>query len=331
MRAWLEAASDPEPLLVETSGSTGEPKRVALSRTALLASAQATHARLGGTGTWLLALPAEYVAGLQVILRSLAGGAEPVVVADYASLAEAVTSIDGGRRYLSLVSTQLHRMLSREEDVAALARLDAVLLGGGPVDPELRVRAEELGIPLVATYGSSETSGGCVYDGHPLDGVLLDVDDEGRIRVGGPTLFDGYDDNEELTRESLQDGWFLTADCGRWDGKTLTVVGRIDDVVISGGANIPTPTVAERLRSHAAIEAAEVLGVPDEEWGQRVVAFVVTPSDLDLNQIRDWVATEYERAWAPRQLVRLAEIPLLENGKPDRVRLGQLAQGEWDL
>jgi O-succinylbenzoic acid--CoA ligase len=164
-----------------------------------------------------------------------------------------------------------------------------------------------------------------VYDGHPLDGVAVAVGDDGRVRLGGPTLFDGYEDDPDLTAEVLVDGWFLTSDAGRLDEDgRLEVLGRIDDMVVSGGVNVPAPAVAARLRAHPAVAAAEVLGVPDAEWGQRVVAFVV--GDLGLDAARDWVAATHPRSWAPRQLVPLDDLPLLPNGKPDRLRLRAAAQ-----
>jgi O-succinylbenzoic acid--CoA ligase len=177
---------------------------------------------------------------------------------------------------------------------------------------------------VVATYGSAETSGGCVYDGLPLDGVALAIGAGGRVRISGPTLFAGYDGDPELTAEVLVDGWFLTSDAGRLDEDgRLQVLGRLDDVVVTGGVNVPAPAVAARLREHPGVEQAEVLGVPDEEWGNRLVAFVV--GDVDLEAARDWVAAARPRSWAPRQLVALTEIPLLPNGKPDRLRLKELA------
>ena len=267
---WLEA-DEPEPLLIETSGSSGQPKRVVLSRDAVVASVEASAQRLGARGPWLLALPSAYVAGVQVICRSLLAGHEPVVV-DGLDFARADTQ----GRFTSLVPTQLHRLVQDEEQVEALRGLHTILLGGGPIEPSLRQRAEGAGLRIVATYGSSETAGGCVYDGLPLDGVRLAVDSDGRLRIGGPTVFDGYDGDPALTGECLVDGWFLTSDAGRVDDDgRLHVLGRIDDVVISGGVNVPLPAVARRLREHPDIEAVEVLGIPDEEWGTRVVAFVV--------------------------------------------------------
>jgi o-succinylbenzoate---CoA ligase len=312
LRTWLAAAAEPEPLVVETSGSTGAPKRVLLSRRAILASVSATERRLGGSGRWALALPPTYVAGLQVLCRSLVAGHEPV--------------LDGwaGADFTSLVPTQLHRLLDDPESVSALRELHTILLGGGPIDTELRRRAADAGLRVVATYGSAETAGGCVYDGHPLEGVALDIAEDGRIRISGPTLFDGYDGDPGLTAEVLVDGWFLTSDRGRLDDAgRLQVLGRVDDVVVSGGVNVPLPAVAARLRAHPDVVAAEVVGVADEEWGQRLVAFVVGTMSVDA--ARDWVAGAHPRAWAPREVVLVEALPLLDNGKVDRVALRELA------
>ena len=311
LRTWLHA-DDPERLLIETSGSTGLPKRVVLSRDAVVASVEASARRLGARGQWLLALPSSYVAGVHVICRSLLAGADPVVV-EGLDLAAA-----GGGTFTSLVPTQLHRLLEDDRQVATLRHLHTILLGGGPIDPTLRSRAEAAGLRIVATYGSSETAGGCVYDGMPLDGVALAIGTDGRVRIGGPTIFDGYDGDPRLSAEVLVDGWFLTSDAGRLDDDgRLHVLGRIDDVVISGGVNVPLPAVANRLREHPGIEEVEVIGVPDEEWGTRVVAFVVGSDD----GLRDWVSEVHPRTWAPQQVVVLPELPLLPNGKVDRQAL----------
>jgi len=321
--SWLDA-TDPEPWVVETSGSTGAPKRVALSRDAVLASVAASARRLGGSGRWLLALPPSYVAGVQVICRSLLAGHEPVLLEDHRSFAEAarVSTSSTTDAFVSLVPTQLHRLLDTDAD--ALRAFHTVLLGGGPIDPALRARAADAGVRVVATYGSAETAGGCVYDGFPLDGVAVAIGGDGRIRIGGPTLFEGYDGDPVSTAEVLVDGWFLTSDAGRLDDDgRLHVLGRIDDVVVSGGVNVPAPAVAARLREHPDVVAAEVLGVPDEEWGNRLVAFVVGAVSLD--EARAWVGESHARSWAPRQLVVLDEIPLLPNGKPDRLTLRSLA------
>ncbi|WGL52935.1 AMP-binding protein [Nocardioides sp. BP30] len=321
---WLDAPGDPGPWVVETSGSTGTPKRVMLSRAAVRASVELSARRLGGSGRWLLALPETFVAGLNVITRSLAAGSPPVRLADHASFADAADELGPGG-FVSLVPTQLHRLL--DSDAEALARFHTILVGGGPVDPALRARAAAIGARVVATYGSAETCGGCVYDGVPLDGVAVAIGADGRVRVSGPTLFDGYQDAPELTGEVLVGGWFLTSDAGRLDEDgRLQLLGRIDDMVITGGVNVPAALVARRLREHPSITAAEVLGVPDEEWGNRLVAFVV-PAAAEapsIEMLRDWVGETHPRPWAPRQLVTLRELPLLPNGKTDRLALRDL-------
>jgi len=339
LTGWLERDDD-ERLVVTTSGSTGRPKRVVLSRGAVLASARATRARLGAEGAWLLTLPPTYVAGAQVVCRSWLAGHRPVLAEDHAGFAEATAALLREHptvpRFTSLVPTQLHRMLSAgdgrggtSDDTWALRTFHTVLLGGGPVDPALRARAEAAGVRVVATYGAAETAGGCVYDGLPLDGVAVALGPSGRIRLAGPTIFDGYDGDPDLTAEVLVDGWFHTADAGRLDEDgRLQVLGRVDDVVVTGGVNVPGPAVAARLREHPDLAAAEVLGVPDEEWGRRLVAFVV-PRDgaaPSTQELRDWVAAERPRSWAPRQVVAVRAIPLLANGKPDRLALGRLVE-----
>jgi len=330
LREWL-GSDDPAPWIVETSGSTGRPKRVMLSRRAVRASIDLSARRLGERGRWLLALPASYVAGVNVIVRSLAAGAPPVVLDDHASFAEATAALarDGwgdGPTFVSLVPTQLHRLLEGGgEDLAALQSFHTVVPGGGPIDPSLRARAAEAGLRIVTSYGSAETCGGCVYDGLPLDGVALAIGADGRVRISGPTLFDGYEGDPERTAQALVDGWFLTSDAGRLDEDgRLQLLGRIDDMVVTGGVNVPAAVVARRLREHPAVAAAEVLGVPDEEWGNRLVAYVV--GEVSLEELRDWVGEAHPRSWAPRQLVGLPEIPHLPNGKADRLRLRSLVE-----
>jgi len=324
MAEWL-AGGGPEHWVVETSGSTGKPKRVMLSRAAVRASAAASARRIGASGQWLLTLPDSYVAGANVIARSLLAGNEPVIAAAYASFAEAAEAMEEGPRFVSMVPTQLHRIVATGgDDLAALAGFHTLLLGGGPIDPSLRSRAEEVGVDVVATYGSAETCGGCVYDAMPLDGVGIAIGTDGRVRISGPTLFDGYQDDPAQTAGALVDGWFLTSDAGTLDEDgRLRILGRVDDMVITGGVKVPAALVARRLREHPAVTAAEALGTADGEWGQRLVAFVV--GDIDAAAVREWVAAEHPRSWAPRQVVALDEIPLLGNGKPDRQALLALA------
>jgi o-succinylbenzoate---CoA ligase len=319
--AWLDAA-DPGPAVIATSGSSGRPKQVVLSRDAVLASAAASAARFGRSGPWLLALPTSYVAGLNVVVRSLVAGHRPVVLGERSP---GDAWVVGG--YLSLVPTQLHHWLARPADVDALAAFDTVLVGGGPVDVSLKERAKNAGVRLVATYGMAETCGGCVYDGLPLDGVGVAVATDGRVRLTGPTLFDGYLDDPAATAEVLVDGWFHTSDAGRLtDDGRLHVLGRVDDMVVSGGVNVPAAAVAARLREHPRVAAAEVVGLADPEWGNRVVAVVV--GDLELDEARDWVGERHPRAWAPREVVVVPALPMLGNGKVDRLAVRSLAGGD---
>ncbi len=323
LRVW-DAVDHPEPLVVETSGSTGRPKRVLLSRAAMRASADATHLRLGGPGQWLLALPPPYVAGLQVLFRSVRAGTQPVVMDD--DLAAGFAAMTGERRYVSLVPTQLHRLVHEPRQAGALARFDAVLVGGASLDLELQRQAESVGTTVVTTYGMSETCGGCVYDGVPLDGVEVGTTGDGRVRIRGRVLFDGYQDDPALTSRMLQEGWFVTQDLGRVDDAGRVVLGgRVDDVVVTGGVNVPTGVVVDRLARHPRVHDAAVVGVPDDEWGELLVVVAVTDADLD--ELRDFVTVEYPRSYAPRRLVRALALPLLPNGKVDRLAVERLARG----
>jgi O-succinylbenzoic acid--CoA ligase len=264
-----------------------------------------------------------------VLFRSALAVAEPVFLAEHDDLSAAVAATKGQRRYTSLVPTQLTRMLSNERDVAALRSFDTILLGGAATGSRLLDAAERSGLRVVATYGMSETCGGCVYDGVALDGVAVAVSDTGRVRISGPVLFDGYDGRPDLTSQVLKDGWFLTSDFGRLDDDgRLQVLGRMDDVVISGGVKVSTAAVAARTLEHPHVLDVAVVGVPDREWGQAVVAVVVTSADVALAEIRDLVGESHPRAWAPRRLVAANEIPLLVNGKVDRRGVERLAAGE---
>jgi O-succinylbenzoic acid--CoA ligase len=318
LRRWL--AEPDGPVVVRTSGSSGQPKDVVLSSAALVASARAADARLGGTGRWLLALPATYVAGLNVLVRSLLAG-QPPVVAD-GSLAEAAAAMTG-RRYASLVPTQLHRLAARGE-LSVLSGFDAVLVGGAPLRAALAEQAAVAGVRVVETYGASETCGGCVYDGVPLEGVRVRIDD-GRVQVAGDVLFDGYADQPELTAQVLVNGWFSTGDLGRMADGRLQVLGRADDVAVSGGVNVALGAVTAAVLSMPGIRDAVAVGVPDPEWGSRVVAVVAGTTDLPA--VRDAVAACLPRTWAPRSLVLVDALPVLETGKMDRLAIQRLAAG----
>ena len=327
LREW-DAAADPEPVVVATSGSTGRPKRVVLSRTALHASADATHVRLGGPGQWALTVPPTYVAGLQVLVRSVRASTVPTL-GDPSDPAPALRALTGARRYAALVPTQLVRLLRDRAGAEALAGLDAVLVGGGPLRADVRAEAEDAGVPVVATYGASETCGGCVYDGVPLDGVAVEVDVHGQVLLAGPVLFDGYEDEPERTAAVLDDGWFATADLGRFDEHgRLQVTGRADDVVVSGGVKVPPVAVEELLARHPWVLEVAVVGTPDPEWGEQVTAVVRAAPGVARPELAALRALVTPRTWAPQVVVEVTDpLPALPNGKPDRRALARLAAG----
>jgi len=306
-------------LVVPTSGSTGEPKGVLLTAACLTASARAAEQRLGGPAAWLLALPATHIGGLQVLLRALLAGAPPVVSTD---LVAGTAALPPGRRRTSLVPTQLRRALADPAVTAALTSYDVVLLGGAAAAPPLLAEARAAGIRVVTTYGMTETSGGCVYDGVPLPGVTAAVGD--RIALTGPVVARGYRLRPDLTAGSFQGRTYTTGDVGRWssDGR-LVVVGRADDLVVTGGEKVAPAAVEAALAEHPAVAEVAVVGVPDPDWGARVVAHVVLrpAAALTLEQAREHVAARLGRVAAPRELRLLAALPLLPSGKPDRAAL----------
>jgi O-succinylbenzoic acid--CoA ligase len=336
-RARLEMALRPDlPLetpaavVVPTSGSTGQPKGALLPAAALLASARATLDRLGGPGTWLLALPTTHIAGIQVLIRSIVAGTTPVPLdlsggfsaSDFTRVA---SSVEGPRRYTALVPTQLVRLLSAGGGaVEALASFDAVLLGGAATPPPLLTRAREAGVRVVTTYGSSETSGGCVYDGVPLDGVSVDVSATGRLTVGGPVVFTGYRLRPDLTAAALVDGRYVTNDLGSVTGGRVTVLGRADDMIVTGGENVAPAAVEAALASCPGVHEAAVVGVPHPEWGEQVVAVIVGSASLEA--VRDHVAASLGRRSAPTALVVVDDLPRLALGKIDRAAVRRLAQ-----
>jgi len=329
LRAWWQAPDGP--LVVRTSGSTGAARNVALSHAALLASATASQRRLGGPAAWVLALPVTFVAGLQVLVRSLLAGSTPVLLGDHdgdwQSALAAVDKAGAHRRSTALVPTQLHR-LAKEQRLGELAGFDSVLVGGAGVDDQLLADARAAGVPVVTTYGMAETCGGCVYDGEPLDGVAVRVAGDGRVHLAGPCLFDGYPDDPASTAEALVDGWLRTQDLGRIDDDgRLHVLGRVDDVVVSGGVNVALPEVEQALRSHPRVADVAAVVVADAEWGTRVVVVVQADGQAPtLDELRDHVGKSLPRTWAPRGLTLVDRLPLLPNGKPDRVAAVRLAR-----
>jgi O-succinylbenzoic acid--CoA ligase len=307
-------------LVVRTSGSTGAPRGVVLGHAALRAAVTAGLARLDAQpdDRWLGVLPLHHVAGILVVLRARAAGHEPVLHHGFDVAAVAAAS---RATQVALVPTMLHRLLEHGADVARFRR---ILLGGAAPSPDLLTRAAAAGARVVVSYGMTETAGGCVYDGLPLDGVAVAVDPDDRVLVRGPVLADGYRDGHAHEPLPLDDGWLRTADLGRWDHGRLVVTGRADDVIVSGGVNVSSTAVAAVLRAHPGVADAAVVGVPDAEWGHRVVAYVV-PVDAGhpptLTQVRDHVRASKGAAAAPRDLVTLRAIPRTPLGKLDRPAL----------
>lgn len=323
-------------VVIATSGSSGVPKRVVISASALRASAEATAARLG-QGRWILTLPAGYVAGLQVLVRSLLAGTSPVVMegrftAD--AFVAATREAGGADLYTSLVPAQLATLVDAAGDSEVLAALRAhraILVGGQALSDGIRMRAAELRVPLVHTYGSSETSGGCVYDGVPLDGVAVRRSGD-ELLISGPTLADGYFGDDALTARAFETDeqgvrWYRTGDRGAIHDGVVEVHGRLDNVIVSGGINISLDRVERVVRSVPGLEQAVVLGMPDERWGEASIIFVAngerSGSDL-LDEARARVAAEIGKHARPVQLEEAPELPVLASGKPDRELLRRM-------
>jgi O-succinylbenzoic acid--CoA ligase len=297
---------------------------VALSADALLASAAASEAVLGGPGQWLLALPQTYIAGIGVLVRSFAAETEPIVMDPTGFTAErfveAAAQLDGALRFTSLVPAQLIRLLDDPAAHDALRRFDRVLVGGQATPPPLLARALDAGVRLTRTYGSSETAGGCVYDGVPIGSTRLRVTD-GQIEISGPTLAEGYLLDPERTDAAFisdaTERWFRTGDLGSIDDGVLSVSGRLDDVIVSGGVKVALGEI-ERLVRTILVDAV-VVPAPDERWGQ--VPVVVATQSADLTELRRLASTQLGAAAAPARVVVVDSIPLLSSGKPDRLAL----------
>ncbi len=331
-----EDIDDDVALVATTSGTTGAPKGALLTAAALTASASATHDRLGGPGSWLLALPPYHIAGLQVLVRSVLAGSVPVELDvctgfDIAELPGAIRRLGSGRRYTSLVAAQLAKALTDPAAAAALAELDALLLGGGPAPPQVLDAAAAAGIAVVRTYGMSETAGGCVYDGVPLDGVRVRVLADGRIVIGGATLAKGYR-NPADPDPFAEPGWFRTDDLGAIDDAgVLTVLGRADDAISTGGLTVLPQPVEAALCTHPAVSDCAVFGLPDDRLGQRVVAAIVLSDGClppTLDALRTHVTRTLDATAAPRELRIVDALPRRGIGKVDRMALVRRFAGD---
>ena len=331
----LDAMRPDEPVEVDdlavvlaTGGSTGVPKGALLTRQALRAAAERQDERLGGPGLWVLALPAWHAGGLAVLVRALHAGVRPLALdlsrpfsaeafGEATRTARRRADAEGVPLYVSLVPTQLTRLVAA--DTTDLALYDCVLVGAAAAPPELLARLRQDGVGLLESYGMSETCGGYAYDGVPIRDVSVELV-EGRITIAGPTLFSGYRLRPDLTEDALADGRLVTPDLGRWSDGRLELLGRADDVIITGGEKVGAAAVAEVLLASGASQAA-VLGVSDEEWGQAVVAYVVPRGSLDSEALREAVRGRLGRVAVPRRVHVLAELPTTASGKLDRAAL----------
>lgn len=402
------AGAEPIALVVGTSGSTGTPKRTALTARALAASAAATERFFGSNSDaasqWLLALPAHYIAGAQVLARSVLAGTAPVIARSVTEpvhfspevFLQAVEHMSSARRFISLVPTQLHKLLeSADADPhlgaeihEALGSFTGILLGGAPASADLLTAATALGLNTVTTYGSAETAGGCVYSGSVLPGVRVELVPEegmpavpdtdgkpaqvGRIWISGAHLASGYIGDAARTAEhffTAADGtrWYRTDDYGLLspandpDSTThgseprLQVLGRSDDVLISGGVKISARAVATVLEEHPAVREACVVGLPDARWGTAIAAAVTLVPSADaaaalvpsadaattptenrpaLNEelcalLRARCAEKLGAPAAPKQLSILPDFPLTSTGKPDRAEIYSILDRDY--
>ena len=329
-----EAVEQRVAVVIETSGSTGVPKRVALSANALLAGAAASESSLGGPGQWMLALPTHYIAGINVLVRSIAAGLEPVYFGgghfDAAEFAAASRVMDAALRFTSLVPAQLARVVDAADNdldlLAAVRRFDRILVGGQATTPALLARAIELGLNVTRTYGSSETSGGCVYDGIPIGTVEVRIVD-GQVELAGPMLAEGYLGDPAATDAAfiVRDGvrWFGTGDSGEVVDGALRVTGRLDSVIISGGEKVSLDAIERIVHAMDGLADAVAVRSPSDEWGEVPVVF--TSGQATLAEVKATVIAALGRASAPVALVRVESVPQLPNGKPDRRALTAFA------
>lgn len=337
-RLAAEASDLPDRLavVVGTSGSTGMAKRALLTVDNLVASATATHEVLGGVGSWLLAMPASHVAGLEVLVRSLVGGTTPALLDldegfTTTRFVEATAVLDRqstGRCYTALVPTQITRLLDDPEGVTALTRYDGVLVGGAATAPRVLAMARTAGIRLVRTYGMSETAGGCVYDGAPLPVSQLHIDNDHHIVLGGATVAHGYLGRPGLTEDVFSvdaDGtrWFRTDDLGELDDEgKLHLTGRADDFINTGGLKVAPGAVEDAIvRYVPGVRDAVVVASAHPEWGEAVSAALTLQRGapmLGLAQVRECLRGLLPDHALPHRVLVLDAIPHRGPGKPDR-------------
>lgn len=322
------ASDDRLGLVVATSGASGRPKLVELDRAAVEAAVHAGATRIGATtdDPWLACLSPAHIGGMLVYLRALLIGAPLVHLDpfDPAQFARAPAT------FASIVPTMLHR-LAQWTDLP-LGSYRAILVGGDSVTPAQAEVAATRGMPLVATYGLSETCGGVVYDGAPLDGVEVRIGEAGEVLLRGATLMRGYRFDPAGNAAVIDPaGWLHTGDAGRFvDGK-LVVIGRLDNLIRSGAEKVWPEPIEAVLRALRDVTDAAVVGVPDPEWGQRVVAILVPLNPRRpprLGVLRDAVLARLPAAYAPRELRLVTGLARTSTGKLDRRAVAEMAMGD---
>ncbi len=304
--------------VIATSGTTGAPKLVELTRSGMteMALGYTSAIQADAGDTWLACMPLFHVASLAIIARAFVCEL-PFVVHDNFDLDRVGNSAEAeGVTMISLVPTALSRLLD------AGARLDefrCLIIGGAALAPALRTRAEAAGARLFDAYGLSETWGGCITNGIANNGVEMRLGDLNEIELRGAPVMRGYRFDDEATAQTKSsDGWFSTGDVGELNDGRLRVVDRLKDIVITGGVNVSPTEIENVLQRHPSIRDVCVIGVPDNEWGERVVAVVVPVSDSDalsLDALRDFAADRLSAAKLPKELRIIAEIPRSASGK----------------
>jgi o-succinylbenzoate---CoA ligase len=293
-------------VIIPTSGSTGAPKEVALSASALIASARASHKYLEAQSgnRWSLLLPTNHIAGVNVLVRALELGVQPV-------------GIDEDAQFTAIVPTQLHRSLNGDAKLLHhLKNCTAVLVGGAATSDDLVGAARAEGINVVTTYGMSEMSGGCIYNNSPLAGVDVRISSAGAIQLKGPMMADGYLNNPGLWQSVTSDGWFTTSDLGELREGKLYVHGRSDDQIISGGEKISIGAIENLLHAEFIDQEFVAFGIPDLEWGTKLV--IASNAEIDIERVRSITRSEFGAHAVPKEFITLEKLPLTSIGKPDR-------------
>ena len=303
--------------VVMTSGTGSHPKAVTLTRPGMHAMASAYSAAIDANADdrWLAALPLNGVAGLAIVARSYVTGVPAIVHDRYSASAVAHAAVTQEASIVSVVPTALQRLLDAK---APVDRFRVIIVGGAPLPDTLRRRATDAGAHLTTSYGLTETWGGFALDNRPISGAQVRINDQDEIEVSGPMVMDGYRLDREATTDAVNEGWLRTGDLGAWDGTELTVTGRVQDVIITGGVSISPEAVERVLLTDPAILDAAVVGAADDDWGERVVAYLVpvNPAAVpSLEHVRALVKAHMAPANAPREVHPVSRIPRNAAGK----------------